>query len=53
MDDVNILIKDFICIDRRLIQLASWEAQKMFGVWLAPDGNNRRQVKEMRKQAVV
>jgi hypothetical protein len=25
----------------------------MLGVWLAPDGNNKKQVEEMRKNAMV
>ena len=52
MDDVDLSIKDSGGIDRKLVQLASWEAQKMLGVWLAPDGNNKKQIEEMRKQSV-
>ena len=35
-----------------LKQLAADKAQKMLGVWLAPDGNNRKQVEVMRAATV-
>ena len=53
MDDIHLSIKNSLGMDSELVQLASWEAQKMLGVWLAPDGNNKKQVEEMRKNAMV
>ena len=52
MDDVSIGIKDGNAQQCELEQLAANEAQKMLGVWLAPDGNNTRQVEEMSKQTI-
>ena len=52
MNDVSIEIKDSNGQQKVLEQLAANEAQKMLGVWLAPDGNNKKQVEEMRKQTV-
>ena len=52
MDDVNIFIKDVDGNIVELAQLAADEAQKMLGVWLAPDGNNEKQVSEIRKTTV-
>ena len=52
MDDVDIAIKDVNGNTVELKQLAANEAQKMLGVWLAPDGNNDKQVVEMRKTTV-
>ena len=48
MDDVNISIKDVGGNVEILAQLAADETQKILGVWLAPDGNNRKQIEEMR-----
>ena len=42
MDDVDITIQDVEENMEILKQLATYEAQKMVGVWLAPDGNNRK-----------
>ena len=42
MDDVSITIKDSNGQQKLLEQLAANEAQKMLGVWLAHDGNNKR-----------
>ena len=52
MDDMSIIIKDGNDQQSELEQLAADEAQKMLGVWLAPDGNNKRQVEEMRNQTI-
>ena len=52
MDDVNIAIKDVNGNLVELNQLAANEAQKMLGVWLSPDGNNDKQIVEMRKTTV-
>jgi len=53
MDDVTISIKDTDGELKELTQLAADEAQKMLGVWLAPDGNNEKQVEEMRATTVA
>ena len=34
------------------MQLASWEAQKMVGIYLVPDKNDKKQVKGIRGKAV-
>ena len=34
MDDIYLSIKDYTGMDYELVQLASWEAQKILGVWL-------------------
>ena len=49
---MHVSIKDATGIATELVQLASWEAQKMLRVWLVPDGNNKRQAEEMRKTAL-
>ena len=40
----NVSIKVVHVVEKNLVQLESWEAQKMPGVWLVPDGNNKRWV---------
>ena len=35
-----------------LIKLVAEESQKMLGVWLAPDGNNDKQVVEIRQSSI-
>ena len=52
MDDVYVSVKDSGGNLQQLKQLAADEAQKMLGVWLAPDGNNTKQVEEMRRTTV-
>ena len=47
-EDAELLIKDFEGHSKTLRLLEPTESQKMLGVWLAPDGNNRRQIEEMR-----
>ena len=47
MDDVTVSIKDLEGNVETLKQLAVDEAQKILGVWLAPDGNNNKQIEEM------
>ena len=51
-EDVSISLKNSEGEVVSLKQLAADEAQKMLGVWLAPDGNNRKQVEEMRASTV-
>ena len=53
MDDEEIKIKDNNGTITKLTQLASFEAQKMLGVWLAPDGNNDKQIEEMKASNVI
>ena len=53
MDDEKIYIKDKDGNPTELIQLVSYESQKMLGVWLAPDGNNDKQIEEMRASNVM
>ena len=52
MDDVYISVKDMNGELQQLKQLASDEAKKMLGVWLAPDVNNKKQIMEMREVTV-
>ena len=52
MDDVYLSVKDISADIKQLKQLVVDEAQNMFGVWLSPDGNNTKQVKEMRATTV-
>ena len=52
IDDVCLSVKDSGGNLQQLKQLAADEAQKMLGVWLAPDGNNKKQVEEMRRTTV-
>ena len=35
-----------------LVQVAFNEAQKMIGMWLAPDGINNRQIEEMKESNI-
>ena len=53
MDDEEIKIKDNNGTITKLTQLASFEAQKMLGVWLAPDGNNDKQIDEIKASNVI
>ena len=51
-EDVSISLKNSEGEVVALKQLAADEAQNILGVWLAPDGNNRKQVEEMRAATV-
>ena len=48
MDDVTVLIKGTEGNIVKLVQLVADEDHKMLGVWLTLDGNNLKQVAEMR-----
>ena len=47
-EDAELIIKDAERQNRTLRLLEPSESQKMLGVWLAPDGNNCKQIVEMR-----
>ena len=51
-EEAELRIKDAQGINRPLKLLQPNEAQKMLGVWLAPDGNNEKQIEVMRDKAV-
>ena len=53
MDDVDITVKNGDGMRCPLSSLAPSEARRMLGVYLAADGNNTTQVKEMRNTAEV
>ena len=53
MDGVSLEIKNSSGNSQELAQLVASEAQKMLGGWLVLDNNNRKQVKDTRKQIVA
>ena len=51
-NQTEVSVKNAEGLRQKIKQLASNEAQKMLGVWLAPDGNNVKQVEEMRRKSI-